>query len=125
MEGIKATLKKILDNSQYHCQIPAILASLRAAGVSLFSMEITELFGKTPLVYYLTTISVPLVDDDDDIVNEPFFQTYAKHFGHVIREAERILGPHELSTPLLEKACVVPFSSIQQFLESHIIEEKS
>lgn len=81
------------------------------------------MFGATPLVYYLTTIPIPLIDDDDELADEPLFQAHAKHFGYILQEAERILGPHEFSTPVLEDVGVVPFSTVRQFLASHIIEE--
>lgn len=109
---------------RYHRQIPAILASLRTAGFSLFSMEITDQFGATPLIYYLTTITIPLVDEDDEMADETLFQIQAKHFSHVLQQAEKVLGPHELSTPVLEDACIIPFAAVRQFLESHIVDAK-
>lgn len=132
--AIAATFQKMvnrkfgnmIEKPEYHRQIPAILASLRAAGFSLFSAELSEEFANAPLRYYLTTISIPLLDDDnvdpDGLQDNPPFTTPAKHFGHVLKEAEGILGPDESSTPVLDGP-LVPWSAVRPLLQSTVVEE--
>ncbi|KAH3762020.1 E3 ubiquitin-protein ligase RNF213 [Pelomyxa schiedti] len=125
---IEETLKYIVDTPLYHVQISAILTSLRVTGVCNFLNEITDAFAKTPLSFFLTVLTnapAPAEDrnierirfyDDDTIMGRAPFALPVKYYGHILRQAEAILGPHETTGTAVSESCIVPFSAMRQFL---------
>jgi hypothetical protein len=59
---IEETFKGIIENPEHHRQIPALLASFRAAGACIFSFE-SNFAEDNPLYDYLTLVPVPMVEE--------------------------------------------------------------
>ena len=113
-EATKATFNKLTSNLQYHHQIPALLASFSAEGLRVFMNWISDNFGESPIYFTLATISVPFIDDESGIDCAPF-NLAAKHFGQVLKLAEEILGPNEVTT-LTDDAPLFSLGAIRHFL---------
>eukprot|EP01107_Rhizomastix_libera_P009486 TRINITY_DN255_c0_g2_i5.p1 TRINITY_DN255_c0_g2~~TRINITY_DN255_c0_g2_i5.p1 ORF type:complete len:436 (+),score=142.05 TRINITY_DN255_c0_g2_i5:924-2231(+) len=114
-EATKTTFNKLTSNLQYHPQIPALLASFRVAGLRVFMNGISDNFGGSPIYFTLATISVPFIDDESGIDWAPF-NLPAKHFGQVLKLAEEILGPNEVTTLTDDDAPLFSLGAIRHFL---------
>jgi len=68
-------------------------------------------------------IDIPALSEDNDLLERPPFSVPVKHFGHVLKTAEEVLGAHEFVSlkPGVEEN-IIPFAAIRPFLQSHIVE---
>ena len=75
---------------------------------------ISDNVGSSLIYFTLATISFPFIDDESGIEWAPF-NLPAKHFGQVLKLAEEILGPNEVTT-LTADAPLFSLGAIRHFL---------
>ena len=117
-------LSQLVEDPQFHPELPALLTSLRFLGLAIFNANQTK-DRDVPVGPYLEN---SIIDLDDFLERLPYDHPLnsipIKYFGSLYRTAESLFANFEFFSAQMQATKVIPFAAVRQFLRTQRVTEQ-